>query len=161
MSFSSNTCIQLSKCNELLLSLQTTFLPLSLLPIPFPPPPTITVAAGFVCHSQCNSQSSCWGPNDTQCDGCRNFVYNDRCVAQCSDVILPPASSGILQNNGSGVCEDCDPQCLGGCVNRTVRTDISKLSHLFISPLLPTLILPPTPSPPPFLSVHPFPSLPP
>eukprot|EP00731_Ephydatia_muelleri_P038613 Em0829g4a len=39
------------------------------------------VAAGFVCHSQCASNSSCWGPNDTQCDGCRNFVYKGRCPA--------------------------------------------------------------------------------
>eukprot|EP00731_Ephydatia_muelleri_P019330 Em0012g155a len=79
--------------------------------------PTACIAAGFVCHSQCASNSSCWGPNDTQCDGCRNFVYKGRCVAQCTDVVLSPGNSGIFQNNGSAVCEDCDSQCLGGCVN--------------------------------------------
>nr|BAA81724.2 protein tyrosine kinase [Ephydatia fluviatilis] len=81
--------------------------------------PSSCIAAGFVCHPQCSSNSSCWGPNDTQCDGCRSFVYKGRCVAQCSDVVLSPGNSGIYQNNGSGVCEDCDSQCLGGCVNGT------------------------------------------
>eukprot|EP00731_Ephydatia_muelleri_P019538 Em0012g363a len=81
--------------------------------------PATCIAAGSVCHSQCISNSSCWGPNDTQCDGCRNFVYKGRCVAQCTDVVLSPGNSGIFQNNGSAVCEDCDSQCLGGCVNGT------------------------------------------
>ncbi|KAL5488667.1 hypothetical protein EMCRGX_G017643 [Ephydatia muelleri] len=81
--------------------------------------PAACIAAGFVCHSQCASNSSCWGPNDTQCDGCRNFVYKGRCVAQCTDVVLSPGNSGIFQNNGSAVCEDCDSLCLGGCVNGT------------------------------------------
>ena len=75
-----------------------------------------------MCHSQCVSNYSCWGPNDTQCDGCKHFAYNRRCVEQCSDITQPPGSSGIYQNARTGVCEDCDPQCLGGCANGMVRT---------------------------------------
>ena len=54
--------------------------------------PFHSVNETFVCHEQCDSMSSCWGANDTQCDGCQNFRYLRRCVEDCSVVSLPDGS---------------------------------------------------------------------
>ena len=46
----------------------------------------------LICHEQCDSMSDCWGPSDTQCDGCRNFRYLRHCIQNCSVVSLPANS---------------------------------------------------------------------
>ena len=50
------------------------------------------VNESLTCHPQCDSVTSCWGPSDTQCEGCRNFRYLRRCVQDCSVVSLPANS---------------------------------------------------------------------
>ena len=52
----------------------------------------LLVNESLICHEQCDSISNCWGPSDTQCDGCRNFRYLRRCVQNCSVVSLPANS---------------------------------------------------------------------
>uniref|UniRef100_A0A1X7U1R7 Protein kinase domain-containing protein n=1 Tax=Amphimedon queenslandica TaxID=400682 RepID=A0A1X7U1R7_AMPQE len=40
----------------------------------------------MTCHPQCSSASGwCWGPNDTQCVTCTNFIFNKQCVPDCHD----------------------------------------------------------------------------
>ena len=65
------------------------------------------VNEGFICHEQCDSVTSCWGSNDTQCEGCRNFRYLRRCVQNCSVVSLP-ANSRWGSTCGHGRVWSCE-----------------------------------------------------
>lgn len=91
------------------------------------------IADGFTCHEQCNSNFSCWGRNDTQCDGCLNFEYRDRCVQDCSSVELASSSSGLFQNESARVCEDCDQQCVMGCTNGVGPENCVDCRNFFIN----------------------------
>ena len=63
------------------------------------------VNESLTCHPQCDSVTSCWGPSNTQCEGCRNFRYLRRCVRDCSVVSLPA-------NTRWGSCESEVVDCL-------------------------------------------------
>ena len=96
--------------------------------VPFSP----VVSAGLLCHPQCDSLTSCWGPKDTQCDGCRHFAFGNRCVQNCSNKFtgLITSDPGVYQNDGTGVCEPCHAQCVGGCSNGTVSKSNTSSSIL-------------------------------
>ncbi len=93
----------------------------------------VAVSDGFICHSECQSNSSCWGRMDHQCVSCLNFAYLNRCVSNCSSLSmeLPSDDPGVFSDESSLVCEPCDPQCIGGCSEGTVRV-WSNLSALYI-----------------------------
>jgi len=96
--------------------------------------PSHLVDNSFICHEQCDSTFSCWGADDAQCDGCRNFRYLRRCVQNCSVVSLPDGS-----RLGLGV--NTDEQC-SVCVAK-LQAHLVHLGHLFSCPsFLPPLLLP-------------------
>ncbi len=82
----------------------------------------VIVAENKTCHPQCDSLTSCWGPNDDQCAGCRYYSFRRRCVQNCTNEVtgLTEADAGVYQNESIGVCEPCHAQCVGGCINGTV-----------------------------------------
>ena len=44
------------------------------------------VLANLTCHDECSiEQKWCWGPNNKQCDYCRNYIYQGQCVPTCND----------------------------------------------------------------------------
>ena len=44
------------------------------------------VETNMTCHPQCSSSFGwCWGPNDTQCVTCTNFIFDGQCVPTCDD----------------------------------------------------------------------------
>ena len=83
------------------------------------------VSEGLTCHSLCDSLTSCWGPTDSQCEGCRYFSFGRRCVQNCSVEVtgVAPTDPGVYQNSESRVCEPCHAQCVGGCPGGTVSNN--------------------------------------
>ena len=73
----------------------------------------------FICHEQCDSVTSCWGSNDTQCEGCRNFRYLRRCVENCSVVSLP-ANSRWGSTSGRVRVWECESVIMWVCVRECV-----------------------------------------
>ena len=42
--------------------------------------------ANLTCHDECSTEQGwCWGPNNTQCDYCKNYIYQGQCVPTCDD----------------------------------------------------------------------------
>ncbi|CAI5443861.1 unnamed protein product [Caenorhabditis angaria] len=56
-----------------------------------------------ICNSNCN-HLGCWGPDASDCLGCRTWNNMGKCVAKCD-------SQGFLRNQTSMQCQKCSPEC--------------------------------------------------
>lgn len=82
------------------------------------------------CHSQCDTNLSCSGPESTQCGGCRNFlnVLNQTCLEEC-----PLGTFGDELRR----CVPCDSQCIteDGCFGSTAA-HCNTCANVYITTLL-------------------------
>ncbi|XP_057319876.1 epidermal growth factor receptor isoform X1 [Microplitis mediator] len=81
---------------------------------------TLCKQEGQVCDEQC-SDAGCWGPGPSQCLSCKNYVFDNVCLENCSVI------SGIYKA-GSRECKNCHEECDGTC-NGPKAENCNKCKH--------------------------------